>query len=270
MGVLLVLSIVFFWFPVFTSYFLISPGDRGKDGTLFHFHYVGEQFKLSGYHSPSYSFGHSVYPCICICIYIWYLPYYFYLLCCWKHLQATLLRSARDCWNEGFMWVSPIILGLTQEGKTPVLSFQAKTEISLGFLSVSVPGQVWGGSNRALGFPVSALWAKSSWFSPSHRGLKVYILWARKLSLCYLTLLQVYYGSILCWVPILMQMYMYRKNILIRLVFDIQGHFALHLWVPKTRSKRKVPNINYFIFTLLYPVMAISFSPMNCTLFSCI
>lgn len=43
----------FFLISKFTNYLLISPGDRGKDGTLFHFHYVGEQFKLSGYHSPS-------------------------------------------------------------------------------------------------------------------------------------------------------------------------------------------------------------------------
>ena len=44
-GALLVLSIVFFLISKFTNYFLIPPGDRVKDGTLFYFHYMEEQLK---------------------------------------------------------------------------------------------------------------------------------------------------------------------------------------------------------------------------------
>lgn len=126
LGVLLVLSIVFFLISKFTSYFLISPGDRGKDGTLFHFHYVGEQFKLSGYHSPSLFLSD-----ICLSL---YLHLYLHMISALLLLSFVLLETSTSysikvskivemkalCESRHQLRPHP------RRSKTPVLSLVAK------------------------------------------------------------------------------------------------------------------------------------------------
>ena len=132
---------------------------------------MGEQFKLSGCHSPSLflpdislsipvSASVSTYDICCIT---------FIFLCSWKHLQATLLRSARLLkWR---LYVSlATILGLTQEGaRHQSFLWWPKTETSLDFLSSPLFWAGLGRKQQSSGLPSFCSLGKSFWFSPSQR-----------------------------------------------------------------------------------------------------
>ena len=175
-----------------------------------------------------------------------------------------------------------------RQSKTPVLSLVAQnTKLLWVFYQALYSGQVWGGSSRALGSPVSALWACLSDFL-LHRGLKVYILLGQKI-----LLVLSYIASSSLWpefcaesprcLILMCKCTCIEKNILIRLVFDIQGH-CLYCEFKKQEARRKMPKKNkqtnkqkttalwqlFQNFTLLYPKnKQFLFSPMkSCTFFS--